>query len=96
MSPLIVCVNNRLRTVADKHRIIKKLYFSLKKLLGWFELNPRANSDKSKQIADKTPNKPLKVIKPKGSTSKEIMNKLKIELLGLVRRMTLTYIINYS
>jgi hypothetical protein len=65
--------------MADKHRIIKKLYFSLRKLLGWSELIPRANSDKSKQIADKTPNKPLKVIKPNGSISKEIMNKLMIQ-----------------
>ena len=79
MLPLIACVNKRLKIVADKYRIIKKLYFSLKKLLGWSELIPRANSDKSKQIADKTPNKPLKVIKPKGSTSREIMNKLMIQ-----------------
>jgi hypothetical protein len=79
MSPLIVCVANRLSAVADKHRIIKKLYFSLKKLLGWSEFIPRANSDKSRQIADRTPNKPLKVMKPKGSISKEIMNKLMIQ-----------------
>ena len=79
MSPLIVCVNNRLRTVADKQRIIKKLYFSLKKLLGRSGLIPSANSDKSKQIAERIPNKPLKVMKPKGSISKEIMSKLIIQ-----------------
>ena len=62
--------------MADKHRIIKGLYFSLKKSLGWSVLIQRAKRDKSKQRADKMPNSPLKVINPKGSINKEIMNKL--------------------
>jgi hypothetical protein len=65
--------------MADKQKIIKKLYFSLKKLLGRSDLMPRAKRDNSKQIADKTLNNPLKVMNPNGSMSKEIMNKLMIQ-----------------
>ena len=79
MSPLIVCVNNRLRAVADKQRIIKKQYFSLKKLLRWSGLMARAKRDNSKQMADKTLNNPLKVMNPNGSMRKEIMSKLMIQ-----------------
>jgi hypothetical protein len=65
--------------MAEKHKIIKKLYFSLKKELGNSGLIISASSDRNKQIAAKIPNKPFKVIKPNGRAIKEIMNKLMIQ-----------------
>ena len=57
--PLMSCVVRIVIGVTIKQKIIRFEYFSLKKEFENSDLINRATIDNTKQIADRTPNKPL-------------------------------------